>query len=70
MSSLGKIEDLIKFYAFLTNLSIQYIGVMESDLKPDVVHTYLKKIEAIGTCDITYAIGSDERGESAINLSC
>ncbi len=37
-----KIKDLIKFYAFLTNLSIQYIGVMKSDLKPDIFHTYMQ----------------------------
>ena len=44
-----KIEDLIKFYAFLTNLSIQYIGVMESDLKPEKFHTYLQNFQLFKT---------------------
>jgi len=42
---------------------------MESDLKPEIFHTYLKNFQVAKTFDITYAIGSDERGERAINLS-
>ncbi len=41
-----------------------------SVLKPEIFHTYLQNFQAAKTCDIAYAIRSDERGECAINLSC
>ncbi len=34
------------------------------------IHTYLKEKAVIKTCDITYAVRADERGECAINLWC
>jgi len=43
---------------------------LESDLKPEIFHTYIYFRRLLKTCDIPYVISSDECGECAINLSC
>jgi hypothetical protein len=56
-------------------LMVRYYNVycyvdLQAQSKPDVVHTYLQNFQTAKTCDITYAIRSDEPDEYAINLSC
>ncbi len=43
---------------------------LHTQSKPDVFHTYLQNFQLVKTCDITYPIRSDGRGECAINPSC
>ncbi len=42
----------------------------EEPVTPLIFHTYLQNFQPAKTCDIPNKIGSDERGECEINLSC